>query len=142
MQFLRVPCDLRESTDEYHARCLDSIPSKAQSQSPALFLSMTDGWRNQQLIEIGVSNRSTIAIVRPMGCCRSLCASPKEAKAAGQFQSLVTPKPLPVSIVDVAPDPESDVPLFATAPSDDDPVEISDIDEVSGSDGSADSKPP
>jgi hypothetical protein len=45
-----------------------------------------------------------------------------------------------IAIVDVAPD--SDVPLFAPAPSDDDPVEISDINEVSGSDGSAGSKPP
>jgi hypothetical protein len=86
-----------------------------------------------------LTNRYLIAIVPPMGCCRSLCASPEEAKAAGQFQSLVAPKPLPVSIVDVAPDPDSDVPLFAPAPSDDDNVEISDVDEGSGSE---DSKPP
>jgi hypothetical protein len=73
-----------------------------------------------------------------MGCCRSVCATPEEVKAAGHFQSLVAPKPLPVSIVDVAPDPDSDVPLFAPAPSDDDNVEISD---VSGSEGTEDRLP-
>jgi hypothetical protein len=76
-----------------------------------------------------------------MECCRSLCATPEEVKAAGQFQSLVTPKPLPVSIVDVAPDPDSDVPLFAPAPSDEDNLEISDVDDVSGSEGKDDPQP-
>jgi hypothetical protein len=70
-----------------------------------------------------------------MGCCPTLCSTPEEAKAAGQFASLVAPKPLPVSVVEVAADPDSDVPLFAPAPSDDDNVEISDVEDVSGSGG-------
>lgn len=61
-----------------------------------------------------------------MGCCSSLCPSKDERNAVGQFESLVVPKPIPVDVVEVAPESsESDIPLFAAASSDDD-VEISD----------------
>ena len=66
--------------------------------------------------------------------CSSLCPSAEEINATGQFESLVIPKPSPVDIVDVEPDSnDSDIPLFAPAPSDDDNIEISDVEVITDS---------
>jgi hypothetical protein len=72
--------------------------------------------------------------VRMGNCCPSLCRVTEEARTVGQFESLVLPRPNPVSIVDVARDTDSDVPLFAPAPSDDDNVEVSDVEDAPDSD--------
>jgi hypothetical protein len=40
-----------------------------------------------------------------------------------------------VAIVEVAPEPDSDVPLFAPAPSDDDNAVVSDVEVLPDSDG-------
>lgn len=70
-----------------------------------------------------------------MGCCHSLFASRDEIRVVGQFESLVVPKPQPVDVVDVAPEgTDSDIPLFAPAPSDDDNIEISDVEILDDSD--------
>ena len=69
-----------------------------------------------------------------MGCWPSLCAKRDEIRVVGQFESLVVPKPQPVDVVDVAPETDSDIPLFAPAPSDDDNIEISDVEIVTDSD--------
>ncbi|OHT02656.1 hypothetical protein TRFO_30194 [Tritrichomonas foetus] len=69
------------------------------------------------------------------GCCSRCCPSPDEVNATGQFESLVIPKPSPVDIVEVLPESSnSDIPLFAPAQSDDDNVEISDIEIIPDSD--------
>jgi hypothetical protein len=64
--------------------------------------------------------------------------------AKGQFEALVVPKPLPVEILDIAPevsDPSDAMPFFAPAPSDDDDVQISDI-EIAPDSDSPDVPPP
>jgi hypothetical protein len=70
-------------------------------------------------------------------CCPGLCGRTEEQRAAGQFESLVLPRPPPVAIVEVPRDPDSDVPLFAPAPSDDDNVEVSDVEDLPDSSDSA-----
>lgn len=70
-----------------------------------------------------------------MGCFSSLCPSKDEVNATGQFESLVVPKPPPVELANVIPEnSDSDIPLFAPAPSDEDNVEISDVEIISDSD--------
>jgi hypothetical protein len=70
-----------------------------------------------------------------MGCCWSICPSSDEINATGQFESLVVPK-APVGIVEIAPEnSDSDRPLFGPASSDDDTVEVSDMEILPDSDG-------
>lgn len=68
-----------------------------------------------------------------MGFCCSCPCSQNETR--DQFESLVIPKPSPVDIVDIQPESSnSDIPLFAPAPSDDDNVEVSDVEVIPDSD--------
>jgi hypothetical protein len=72
-----------------------------------------------------------------MGCCLSLCPNADERNASGQFEALVVPKPQPVQILDIPPepsDPSDGIPFFAPAPSDDDDMEISDVEVLPDSD--------
>jgi hypothetical protein len=69
-------------------------------------------------------------------CCSWLFPSPGQQKVTEQFEALVTPKPAPVSLVDVAAETDSDVPLFAPTPADDDDAEISDVEVLPDSDDS------
>ena len=66
-----------------------------------------------------------------MGCIESLCSS---ANNNNGFESLEIAKSNPISIVDVQlDDSNSDIPLFAPASSDDDDIEISDVEILSSS---------
>jgi hypothetical protein len=69
-------------------------------------------------------------------CCSWLSPTPGQPKVTQQFEALVSPKPAPVSIIDVAPESDSDVPLFAPTPADDDDLEVSDVDVPADSEGS------
>lgn len=66
------------------------------------------------------------------GFCSCSCF---QNETKDQFESLVIPKPSPVDIQDVQPDSSnSDIPLFAPAPSDDDNEEVSDVEVIPDSD--------